>query len=363
MGAIAEIFRQFGPEYLAKFDHHLPENHRKVIDAISRCRTEACGVNVFTCTICQRSIEIFQSCGNRHCPSCQQHKTRQWLEKQLHRELPGHHFMITFTVPEQLRRFMRSHQQKSYAALFAASSTALKKLAREKKFVGGDLPGFFGILHTWGRQLEYHPHIHYIVPGGAFAKTGGFWRASPRHFFAPVLALSKIFRAAFRDEMIKAGLFDQINPAVWKLAWNVNSQAVGRCEGSLKYLAPYVFKVAISDSRIVGVAGRRVVFRYKKQKSSRWRTLDLDALEFIRRYLQHVLPTGFMKIRYYGFLGSGSTVTLDDVRTAIERSLDTFVAPRPESRAVAPHYPYCPHCRGRLVFGYKLAVGEGWNPG
>ena len=152
-------------------------------------------------------------------------------------------------------------------------------------------------------------------------------------------------------------------PQVWKQAWNVNSQAIGRCEGSLKYLAPYVFKVAISDSRIVKVEGHRISFHYRKQKSSRWRTLELDVLEFIRRYLQHVLPTGFMKIRYYGFMSSGSGVTRGDVRAAIELSLEIFVENRTEPKAEESRYPYCPHCQGRLVFSHKLVCNQDWTPG
>ena len=363
MGAIAEIFRKFGPEYLARYGNAMPANHRKVIEAIIRCRTEACGTNVFGCTKCNRFVAVFRSCGNRHCPTCQNHKTRQWLEKQLDRELPGYHFMVTFTVPEELRRFIRSHQKIAYTTLFAASSSALKELSADEKFIGGDCAGFFGVLHTWGRQLEYHPHIHYIVPGGCFDKESGYWHSSRIDFYVPVAALSKIFKAKFRDEVIKAGLYDQINPVVWTLDWNVNCQAVGSSEGSLKYLAPYVFKVAISDSRIVRVENNQVIFRYKKQKSSRWRTMSLEVMEFIRRYLQHVLPTGFMKIRYYGFMGSGSSVTLDDIRAAIERSLDYFVEERPSPEKKENRYPYCPHCKGKLVFWYSLSAGEIWNPG
>jgi len=142
--------------------------------------------------------------------------------------------MVTFTVPGQLRRFMRGHQRTAYTALFAASSAALKKLAADEKHIGGDTPGFLGVLHTWGRQLEYHPHIHYIVPGGCFDKTDGYWHSSRVDFYLPVTALSKIFRAKFRDAMIKTGLFGQINPIVWKLDWNVNCQAVGSSEGSIE---------------------------------------------------------------------------------------------------------------------------------
>ena len=362
MGTIADIFREHGTEYLETYQGSIPSNHRKVIKEICNCRTAICGVNVYTCEQCNKSTVVFRSCGNRHCPSCQNHKTRQWLERQLNRELPGHHFMVTFTVPQQLRRFIRSHQRTAYSAFFAASSAALKILSADEEFVGGNCPGFFGVLHTWGRQLDYHPHIHYIVPGGAFDKGSGNWHSSRVDFYVPVSALSKIFRARLQDEMKKAGLFDQIDPIVWNIDWNVNCQAVGSSEGSLKYLAPYVFKVAITDSRIVKVEKHQVTFRYKKQKSSRWRTMTLEVMEFIRRYLQHVLPTGFMKIRYYGFMGSGSSVTLDDIRVAIELSLDFFVECQvPKNQEIAS--PYCPHCGGKLEYRYSIRPHELWQPG
>jgi len=363
MGTIANIFREHGPEYLETYQESIPALHRKVMRAIIGCRTEVCGVNVYTCGQCGKSQIVFRSCSNRHCPTCQNHKARQWLERQLNRELPGHHFMVTFTVPRQLRRFMRSHQRIAYTALFAASSASLKKLSADQKFVGGNCPGFFGVLHTWGRQLEYHPHIHYIVPGGAFDKESGNWHSSRVDFYVPVSALSEIFRAKFRDEMKKAGLFDQLDPIVWNIDWNVNCQAVGSSKASLKYLAPYVFKVAIADSRIVKVENRQVTFRYKKQKSSRWRTMTLDVMEFIRRYLQNVLPTGFMKIRYYGFMGSGSSVTLDDISAAIELSLDFFVECRQVPKNQEKASPYCPHCGGNLEYRYSICPHELWQPG
>jgi len=259
--------------------------------------------------------------------------------------------MVTFTVPARLRRFLRSHQRQGYAALFAASSGALKKLARNRKHLAGGTPGFFGVLHTWGRQLEYHPHIHYIIPGGAFDRETGTWRPSRRDFFLPVRALSKIFRGKFRDEMKKLGLFGKIDPGVWRIAWNVNSQAVGSSEASLKYLAPYVFRVAISDRRIEKVVDGRVTFRYRKTGSSRIRRMTLAANEFIRRYLQHVLPTGFMKIRYYGFLGSGAAIPLDEIRDAIGRTLEYFVIRKPECTDKPRNR--CPHCGGQLIFWYQ----------
>ncbi len=163
MGAIQEIFRQYAPQYLARFGDAVPAQHRHVIDAITQCRTDAFGSVCYRCEDCGHHHLVPAACGNRHCPQCQHRKSALWLERQLKRQLPGPHFMLTFTVPEPLRGFVRSHQRVGYAALFEASSQAIKKLARDPRFIGGDQTGFFGVLHTWGRQLQYHPHIHYVV--------------------------------------------------------------------------------------------------------------------------------------------------------------------------------------------------------
>lgn len=255
--------------------------------------------------------------------------------------------MMTFTVPEELRRFIRANQRVGYSALFTTSSDAIKKLSRDKKHMGGDLPGFFGVLHTWGRTQEYHPHIHYVVAGGALSIRDRTWHPSRIDFYLPVRALSKIFRAKFKDAMIKAGLFEHIPAEVWLQEWNVNCQAVGESQASLKYLAPYVFKVAISNHRIVKVEEHTVFFRYRKTHSNRWRTMALDAMEFMRRFLQHVLPTGFMKVRYYGFLNPNCKIELDTVSTLIELS-HGFEISRPEVD-IEPWKPItCSKCGGTL---------------
>ena len=145
----------------------MPKTHRKVIDAIIASRPEACGIAFYNCQGCAEPNSSSFTSGNRHCPTCQDYKAQQWLQTQIGRQLPGHHFLITFTVPEQLRSFMRQNQRACYSALFKASSEAIKKLALDQKHIGWDLPGFFGVLHTWGRTLQYHPHIHYVVSGGA----------------------------------------------------------------------------------------------------------------------------------------------------------------------------------------------------
>lgn len=354
MTSIREIFSTFGPEYLQRHSSAMPKTHRKVIDAIITCRTEACGIAFYQCDSCTESQQFFRSCGNRHCPTCQYGKAQQWLQTQIARQLPGHHFLITFTVPEQLRSLLRQHQRVGYSALFKASSDAIKKLATDPKHIDADLPGFFGVLHTWGRTLQYHPHIHYIVSGGALRSSDGSWHPSKIDFFLPVKALSKIFRAKFRDLMKQAQLFDKIPADVWQVDWNVNSQAVSSSEACLKYLAPYVFKVAISNSRIVGVQHRTVLIRYRKLHSERSRILALDAMEFIRRFLQHVLPTGFMKIRYYGFMNPNCAVPLDRIRALIELSYG-FAIDLPVPEIEPPPRSTCPSCGGLLKLRSLLA--------
>ncbi len=353
MITINEIFKRFSPEYIKRYGVSMPANHHKVIDAIVNCRTETYGMSFYECEKCGKSHWFFRSCGNRHCPICQNNKARQWLEKQLKKQLPGHHFMITFTVPQQARSFIRSNQRAGYAALFKASSEALKVLAADKKHIGGDLPGFFGVLHTWGRTLQYHPHIHYVAAGGAWSKKDHIWHPSRIDFYAPVKALSKIYKAKFRDEMKKNGLFDQIPSEVWAKSWNVDIQAVGTSERSVKYLSPYVFKVAISNSRIVKIDNRRITFRYKKGKSSRFRLITLDAMEFMRRFLQHVLPKGFMKVRYYGFMHPCSSVSLEDISTLIELAYEfEIITPEPDIEPISPLS--CPDCGGELIYKYSI---------
>lgn len=349
MTSIREIFTTFGPEYLQHYGNRMPKTQRKVIDAVIACRTEACGTAFYQCDSCAEPSQFFRSCGNRHCPTCQYSKSQQWLYTQIQRQLPGHHFLITFTVPEPLRSFMRQNQRLAYSALFKASSEAIKKLALDPKHIGADLPGFFGVLHTWGRTLQYHPHIHYIVSGGALSSSDASWHPSRIDFFLPVKALSKIFSAKFRDLMKQAKLFDQIPPEAWLIDWNVNCQAVGSSQATLKYLAPYVFKVAISNSRLVGLQDRTVLIRYRKSHSQRSRILALNVMEFIRRFLQHVLPTGFMKIRYYGFMNPNCKIALDRIRGLIELS-HGFALDLPLPEVDPPHRSSCPTCGGLLKF-------------
>lgn len=357
MGTIKNIFRAHGPAYLARYGERMPTGHKKVIRDIINCKTDVFGVCVYTCRDCGFTDYIPISCGNRHCPNCQYRKTRKWLERQQQRCLPGPHFMITFTVPAQLRAFIRSHQKKAYPAMFAASSRALKKMAKDPRHIGGDLPGFYGVLHTWGRQMQFHPHIHFVVAGCAFSKKDMVCHPVKNNFYLPIIPLGTIYKAKFRELMKKAGLLDQIPPSAWEPAWNVNCQAVGESdEHANQYLATYVFKVAITDSR-VKTDNKAVFVTYKKQKSNRPRTMQLTPFEFIRRFLQHVLPKGFMKIRYYGFMHPSCALELDKLRMLVSLAFRIKVIISAATPGAAPDplpEPVCKRCGGTLVFKHVM---------
>lgn len=349
MGALQKLFSAHGASYLHQFGEAMPAVHKKVMAAMVACRTPQAGALLCACEACGQPHLLARSCGNRHCPTCQGAKAFQWLERQIERALPTHHFMLTFTVPEPLRAFLRSNQRIGYEALFAASAGAIRALAGEPRFKLGDQPGFFGVLHTWGRTLTYHPHIHYVVPGGALSTGDRQWHAASPGFFLPVHALSTIYRGKFRDAIERAGLLAEIPDAVWKIAWNVNCQPVGDAANTLGYLARYVFKVAISDQRILGVDEGQVRFAYTKPGSSRRRTMVLAVAEFIRRFLQHVLPPGFMKVRHYGFLSPSFGMPLEEVRARIEMAHGFAAKPlNTDIDAPAPKPMVCSHCGATL---------------
>jgi predicted RNA-binding Zn-ribbon protein involved in translation (DUF1610 family) len=350
MVEMAEIFHLHGSQYRTKYGDRMLPSHRKVMRAIERCRTAELGGHVYACEACDEAQYQYHSCRDRHCPKCQHDKAQLWLEKQQHRLLPARYFLLTFTLPDELRRLARGHQKLFYALLFRASASATQKLAQDPRFIGGQI-GMVGVLHTWGRNLAYHPHIHYLVPAGGLAANGHTWLLARRNFFLPVKALSRIFRAKFRDALRKTDCFDDVPADVWKKEWVVHSQPVGTGLGTLKYLAPYIFRVAISNNRILKLANGKVTFRYRATDTGKLRTSTLPAFEFIRRFLQHVLPRGFVKVRYYGFLAPGCRKQLATLRQQL-----SYLSPDPSSAlssgdtvasseaATSNYIPLCPSC-------------------
>jgi hypothetical protein len=352
MPSVAEVVRRYGPEYLERFGASMPAGHKKVLRDIAACRTGELGMVVYRCADCGKTHALGRSCGNRHCPSCQRDKAEAWLEDRTDRLLPCPYLLVTFALPAELRDVARAHQRAVYAALFQASSEALRALAADPKYVGTDRLGFFGVLHTWGRTLEYHPHVHYVVPGGGLGADGTRWLPSRAQFLVPVKALSILFRAKFRDILGREGLLERVDASVWHRDWVVHSQPAGDGRESLRYLAPYVFRVAIGDHRIVSCEDGRVTFTYRKVGSKRQRKMTLDAMEFLRRFLQHVLPSGFQKVRSYGFLSPAGAVALELVRwlIALCNGLTFALRSRGNEPLSAPTLgPCCPECGGPLI--------------
>jgi len=339
---LAEIFRQHGPAYRDKFKGRIPASHLKAMAAIEQCRTEAMGGHVYTCDDCGEIRYTYHSCKNRHCPKCQNEAGQQWLERQQALLLPVPYFMVTFTLPEGLRALARQQQRLIYNLLFRASAAALQELAHDPRFVGGQI-GCLGVLQTWTRDLAYHPHVHYLVPGGGLSPDGHSWLRARNAFFVHVKPLSRLFRAKFRAALKQRGLLEQVPPQVWRQEWVVHCQPVGTGQAALKYLAPYVFRVALSNKRILKCEDGQVTFRYRDSATRRWKTRTLPAEEFIRRFLQHVLPKGFQKVRYYGLFSSGQRQRLAQARQRLGQTPAANPAednsPQPTQRPIL-----CPTC-------------------
>lgn len=312
---IADIFQKHGSSYLRKYSTGMPPSHIKALDDIIKCRTPILGGKVYYCPDCKKYEYSYHSCGNRSCPKCQNDKANTWLEKNKQLLLPVNHFMVTFTIPAELRTVARSNQKLFYSILFNASSKTMEKFSLDPKYVSGKL-GMIGILHTWGRTLVYHPHVHYIVTGGGLSKEKDKWNKSRKNYLFPVKALSVIFRAKFRVQLRKQNpiLFNSIDFNVWSKSWVVNSIQVGKGDKALKYLAQYVFRIAISNNRIISLNNGTVTFKYKDSRTNIWKMLRLEVEEFIRRFLQHILPNGFVKVRYYGLFASANRPLLNNAK-------------------------------------------------
>jgi hypothetical protein len=353
MVELAEIFRQHGTAYRQKYSRRILPSHYQAMRAIEQCRTEALGGHVYQCPDCGEEQYSYHSCRNRHCPKCQNNAAQEWLEKQSDLLLPAAYFLLTFTLPDGLRRFARSNQKLFYNLLFHTSAAATQKLAQDPRFIGGQ-PGMIGVLHTWGRTLTYHPHVHYLVPAGGVDKDGN-WLPARKSFLLPVKALSKIFRAKFREALRKSSCYEEIPAQVWQQPWVVHSKAVGDGCSALKYLAPYIFRVAISNNRIVKISSTHVTFRYRSTKTGETKTCTISAEEFIRRFLQHVLPKGFVKVRYYGFFSPGLRARLASLRSQLDGLQPSLPAGDRDSQSIAlpTDRLLCPSC-GQVMQKMKI---------
>jgi hypothetical protein len=315
------------------------------------------------CPQCRQEHDQYPSCQNRHCPKCQHEQAERWLEQQRRLLLPVAYFLATFTLPAGLRRLARGHQKVLYALLFQASPQALQKLAADPKYIGGSL-GLLGVLHSWTRDLRYHPQVHALIPGGGLAPDGHTWRPARYNYLLPEKPLAQLFRAKFRDLLKTAGLFDQVPQRLWRQDWVVDILAVGRGEAAVKYLAPYVFRVALSNRNLLALQDGHVTFRYRHSKTNVTRTTTLPAEQFLGRFLQHVLPRGFQKVRTYGLLHPKQRHRFALVQAQlqpdrplpVEPSRDASCAPRLSCRPPAVR---CPHCACTMVHVRQIHTRRG----
>lgn len=354
MTTLADIFRQHGTEYIDRYAEVMLPSHWRIMQDIVRCRTPELGGQTWFCEECNQFHYSYHSCRNRHCPQCQNDRTEQWLEQQKELLLPVTYFMATFTLSGELRVLARNNQNKIYNIFFRTSAEALQDLALDKRFVGGTL-GMIGILQTWTRDLRYHIHIHYLIPGGGLSLDGKKWKRAKNDFLIHEKPLAKRFKGKLIKALKKKGLYEHISKSAWRKQWVVDVKPVGNGEAVLKYLAPYISRVAISNKNILNLKDGKVTFRYKNAKTQGFKTCTLEATEFIKRFLQHALPKGFVKIRYFGFLSTKKRHLLERVKEL----LGVLLAPVKKIYQKASKPFCCPKCGRAMAFIGELPRKRG----
>lgn len=355
---LADIFRQYAPAYFQKYGERMLPSHKKAIDDIIACRTDALGGEVYYCDDCDERLYSYHSCGNRHCPKCGNDRADKWRDKQLQKLLPVNYFLVTFTLPHTLHKSARSNQKLIYRLLFQTSVHTLQTLALNPEWLGGKI-GMIGALHTWSRSMAYHPHVHYVVPAGGIDPETGEWKETHPKFLVPGSALSKVFRAKFHDALKTQApqLFEQTPSKTWQKTWVVHCKPVGDGKTALKYLTPYIYRVALSNRRLVSMQDGNVTFSYKPRKKP-WKTITLPVMEFMQRFLQHVLPRGFQKVRYFGFLHPSTQKSFNAIKEQLEEhsaepnqrtEQKGAVLQEDPSKRHTPDAPgICPHCGAKL---------------
>ncbi len=360
---LADVFRAHGPQYRQQHTGQLCLQQLKAMRAVEVCRTAELGGHVDECDHCGRLRISYNSCRNRHCPKCQSLDKEEWLEARRGDLLPVPYFHVVFTVPEDLGPLALRNQEIFYSLLFKAASQALMELAGDPRYLGAQI-GATALLHTWTQTLMYHPHVHFIVPGGGLSPDGRRWIRARRTFFLPVRALSRLFRGKLlalmkeaydTDTLIFPGQiaelagrssFRQLLDRLYATEWVVYCKPpFARPEQTLEYLGRYTHRVALSNDRIEHMQGDQITFRYRDSARKRIGHMTLAAEEFIRRFLLHVLPNGFVKIRHYGISSNRNR------RTKLARCKE-FLGRRP----TPPSPP------AKIDWQERLVQLTGWDP-
>jgi Putative transposase/Transposase zinc-binding domain len=299
---LADVVRRFGPQYTSQYGHVMMPSQKRALVDIAACCTRELGGRLYQCDDCDDTFWRYHCCRNRACPQCHGSQVREWLQKRQAELLPCDYFHAVVTVPSELRVVFQRNQKLMYGLLMQVSAAATKELCAQKRHLGA-LPGMLSVLHTWNGRLGYHPHVHLLITGGGITPDGQHWEPARGEFLVPVAALSRKIAALFRAalEATAPAVFANIPENVWRRGWVSFLKHYGQGNDAvLAYLSRYVFRTAITKARILEMDETHVVFRWKDRRTHAWRTERLPGVEFLRRFLQHVLPQGFHKVRYYG---------------------------------------------------------------
>jgi hypothetical protein len=371
---VADVFRAHGPAWRSANVGHVSLGQLKVMSAIETCRTAALGGHVERCQDCAHERIAYNSCRNRHCPKCQGAAARQWLAEREAELLPVPYYHVVFTLPADIGALAFANKAVVYDLLLKTAAQTLTTIAADPKHLGARI-GLTGVLHTWGSALTHHPHVHIIVPGGGLSPDGSRWIACRRGFFLPVRVLSRLFRRLFLEGLTALneagglGFFGDLAPLADKAAfdaalaplrmseWVVYAKRpFAGPEAVLAYLARYTHRVAISNSRLLALNKAGVTFKWKDYRikgRDRFKTMTLEAAEFIRRFLMHVLPSGFHRIRHYGLFASAvRTKNIERARQLLAASEGSTKCLRaePDNGAESPAAEHrCPCCGGRMI--------------
>jgi Putative transposase/Transposase zinc-binding domain len=367
---VADIIHTAGDRFWQKHGAHLAWPHRKVLDAIARCRTAALGGHRDQCVGCGYQAISYNSCRNRHCPKCQGNARAKWLRARSTELLPVPYFHVVFTLPNELSALALGNKRVIYDLLYSASAAAMLEMARDPKHLGAEI-GFFGVLHTWGQNLEHHPHVHYIVSIGGLAADGSKWIHGSDRFFLPVVALSRVFRGKFtqalgelfrRNKLQFHGSLQQIAaPEAFRRFlrrlftndWVVYAKPpFGGPEHVLRYLARYTHRVAISNHRLVALNGDQVSFRWRDYAhGNKQKVMTVSTHEFLRRFLLHVLPRGLVRVRHFGlFANRNRRAALDRCRALLGSAVVTTLTQTVEHR--------CPACFAIMLVVERISAAQ-----
>jgi hypothetical protein len=366
---VADIVRAAGNSFWENYGSHLAWPHRKVLDAIVRCRTAALGGHRDKCVRCGHQAVSYNSCRNRHCPKCQGNARAKWLQARSLELLPVPYFHVVFTLPHELSPLVLGNKRVLYDLLYSTSAEAMLEMARDPRHLGADI-GFLGVLHTWGQTIEHHPHVHYIVPAGGLSADRSRWIRGSSRFFLPVKAVSRRFRRKFiqglrdlyKDDKLQFhGTLEQIaDPRSFAgflqlldKDWVVYAKPpFGGPDQVLNYLARYTHRVAISNYRLLVLRDSQVSFLWRDYSDGGLeKTMTLSAHEFLRRFLLHVLPGGLVRIRHFGlFANRKRSATLARCRLLLGIAISTDPPLNPELR--------CPICSGMMLIVERLTSAQ-----